>query len=149
MTPLTPRIARALATLDALDAPQLKTLRQNAARFGDEAADLIKAIDRRLEGLKPQLDMKAPRLDFARAVLRELDAWPEGAWAPSRELFLRAKAKHADTPFVVWMSQSGAREIGMTKALETVIHEFPGIERRKESAGRSARIWYRRTTASS
>lgn len=41
--------------------------------------------------------------------------------------------ENGDNPFVVWMKGNTARQIPVTKALEQVMPEFPGIERNKDA----------------
>jgi hypothetical protein len=45
------------------------------------------------------------------------------------------------------MSGNGARQIPITKALETVLSEFPHLERRKDGTGQSDWVYYRRLPA--
>ncbi len=121
-----------MARIPQLDLQGLKTLRENALRFGDDAAPVIKAIDARLDEFDASGGMARHRLEFARQMLRIVERAPARQWQEGRSIFNRAVAENADNPFVAWMKGNTARQIPITKALGDVMPEFPNIEREKD-----------------
>jgi hypothetical protein len=135
------RITAALARVASLDLQGLKTLRENALRFGDDAAPLVEAIDARLEEFEVAGGMAPHRLEFARQMLRIVERGVPRQWQEGRSVFNRAVLENADNPFVIWMKGNGARQIPITKALEDVLPEFPHIERERDA--QSGRVSWR------
>lgn len=144
MADLEKQLVAALARVPGMDRQALRTTRENALRHGAAAGALIEAIDARLAQLETDEPMALHRLEFARSILRKLDREPALRWVASRDLFNRARLEEADSPFVIWMAGNSARQIPITKALDDVLGEFPNVERRKDGAGQSDRVWYRR-----
>jgi hypothetical protein len=125
-------VAAAMARVPHLDLQGLKTVRENALRFGADAAPLIEAIDARLDEFESSGGLGPYRLEFARQMLRLVERAPPRQWQEGRSIFNRAVAENADNPFVAWMKGNTARQIPVTKALEDVLPEFPNIERNKD-----------------
>jgi hypothetical protein len=126
------QVAAAMARVPHLDLQGLKTLRQNALRFGDEAVPLIEAIDARFQDFDAAGGMARHRLEFARQMLRIVERGRARQWQEGRSIFNKAMLENGDNPFVVWMKGNTARQIPITKALEDVLPEFPHIERDKD-----------------
>jgi hypothetical protein len=126
------RVAAAMARIPHLDLQGLKTLRENALRFGDDAVPVIEAIDARLDEFDASGGMARHRLEFARQMLRIVERGPPRQWQEGRSIFNKAVVENADNPFVAWMKGNTARQIRITKALEEVLPEFPNIEREKD-----------------
>lgn len=135
------QVAAAIARVPLLDLQALKTLRENALRFGDEAAPLIGAIDARLSEFELSGGIARHRLEFARQMLRIVERENSRQWLEGRSIFNRAILEHADNPYVVWMKGNSARQIPLTKALEDVRPEFPHLEHRKDA--QSGRVFWR------
>lgn len=125
-------IAAAMARVPGLGLQELKTVRENALRYGDAAAPLIAAVDDRLADLDVAGGIARHRLEFARQMLRMVERGRPGVWQEGRSLFNNTVLENADNPFVVWMKGNTARAIPVTKALEEVLPEFPQIERDKD-----------------
>ncbi|OJU12148.1 MAG: hypothetical protein BGN86_08955 [Caulobacterales bacterium 68-7] len=131
------QVAAAMARIPQLDIQRLKTLRENALRFGAEAAVLVDAVDARLQEFDAAGGMARHRLEFARQMLRIVERGSPHQWQEGRSVFNRAVQENADNPFVVWMKGNSARQIPVTKALEDVLPEFPHLQREKdEQSGR-------------
>jgi hypothetical protein len=126
------QVAVAMARVPHLDLQELKTLRQNALRFGEEAVPLIEAIDARLDDFDSAGGIARHRLEFARQMLRIVERGRPRQWQEGRSIFNKAVLENGDNPFVVWMKGNTARQIPITKALEDVMPEFPHIERDKD-----------------
>ncbi len=126
------QVAAAMARIPHLDLQGLKTLRENALRFGDQAVSLIEAIDARLDEFDASGGMARHRLEFARQMLRLVERGSPRQWQEGRSIFNKAVLENADNPFVSWMKGNTARQIPITKALEDVLPEFPNIERDKD-----------------
>lgn len=126
------KIAAAFGWVPKLDLQGLKTLRDNALRFGTDAAPLVQAIDARLAEFDAAGGLAHHRLEFARQMLRIVERGRPRQWQEGRSVFNRAILENGDNPFVVWMKGNTARQIPVTKALEDVMPEFPHIERDKD-----------------
>jgi hypothetical protein len=126
------QVAAAISRVQHLNLQELKTLRENALRFGDEAEPLIQAIDARLADFDATGGLAKHRLEFARQMLRIVERGRPRQWQESRSVFNKAVLENGDNPFVVWMKGNTARQIPITKALEDVLPEFPHIEREKD-----------------
>ena len=135
------RVAAAMARISHLDLQGLKTLRENALRFGEDAVPVIEAIDARMDEFNASGGMARHRLEFARQMLRLVERGPPRQWQEGRSIFNRAVVENAHNPFVAWMKGNTARQIPVTKALEDVLPEFPNIEREKD--GHSGRVSWR------
>lgn len=138
------QVTAALARVAHLNLQELKTLRLNAVRFGDEAAPLIDAIDERLTEFDASGGIAHHRLEFARQMLRIVGRGRTLQWQEGRAVFERAVLENGDNPFVAWMKGNTARQIPVTKALEQVLPEFPDIERDKDT--QSGRVSWRLKT---
>lgn len=137
------QVALALARVPDLDLQGLKTQRENAMRFGEEAAPLVEAIDARLADFEASGGMAHHRLEFARQMLRIVERGSPRQWQEGRSIFNKAVLENANNPFVVWMKGNTARQMPITKALEDVLPEFPHIERDKDA--QSGRVSWRVT----
>ena len=126
------KVEAAIARVPHLDLQQLKTLRENALQFGEEAAPLVEAIDTRLADFEAAGGIAIHRLEFARQMLRIVERGRPLQWQEGRSIFNKAIQENGDNPFVVWMQGNTARQIPVTKALEDVLPEFPHIERDKD-----------------
>lgn len=126
------QVAAAIGRVPHLDLQGLKTLRENALRFGEEAAALVQAIDARLADFDAAGGLAHHRLEFARQMLRIVERGRPRQWQEGRSIFNKAVLENGDNPFVVWMKGNTARQIPITKALEDVLPEFPHIERDKD-----------------
>ena len=126
------KVEAAIARVPHLDLQQLKTLRENALQFGEEAAPLVEAIDTRLADFEAAGGIASHRLEFARQMLRIVERGRPLQWQEGRSIFNKAVQENGDNPFVVWMQGNTARQIPVTKALEDVLPEFPHIERDKD-----------------
>lgn len=135
------QVEAALGRVPNLNLQELKTLRENALRFGDDARPLIEAIDARLTEFSASGGMGSHRLEFARQMLRIVERGRPGQWQEGRAVFERAVLENGDNPFVIWMKGNSARAIPVTKALRDVKDEFPHIERDKDS--QSGRVSWR------
>lgn len=121
----------------------LLTVRANAVRMGDEAQPLVTAIDERLASFEASGGMASHRAEFARSMLALVAEYPRGQWVASRDLYVRAKERFADNPYVGYVEENSARAIPLTKALESVRDEFPGLEHRKDGSAQGAPVFYR------
>lgn len=137
------QVAAAIKQVPHLGLQELQTLRENALRFGEDAAPLVQAIDSRLADFDAAGGLAYHRLEFARQMLRIVERGRPRQWQESRSVFNRAVLENGDNPFVVWMKGNTAREIPITKALEDVLPEFPRIERDKDV--QSGRVSWRLT----
>ena len=126
------QIAAAMTRVPRLNLQELNTLRQNALRFGEDAAPLIEAIDARLDEFDSAGGMARHRLEFARQMLRIVERGRPRQWQEGRSIFNKAVFENGENPFVVWMNGNTARQIPITKALEDVLPEFPHVEREKD-----------------
>lgn len=135
------QVAAALVRVPHLDLQGLRTMRENALRFGAEAAPLIEAIDARLDEFHVAGGIAPHRLEFARQMLRIVERGSPRQWQESRSIFNRAVLENADNPYVVWMKGNTARQIPLTKALDDVLPEFPHLERDKDP--QSGRVSWR------
>ena len=126
------QVAAAMTRITQLDLQQLRTLRHNALRFGEDAVPLIEAIDARLSEFESSGGLAHHRLEFARQMLRIVERGRALQWQEGRAVFNAAVLENADNPFVVWMKGNTARQIPITKALADVLPEFPHIERHKD-----------------
>lgn len=136
------QVAAAIARVPHLDLQELKTLRENALRYGENAAALVHAIDARLADFDAAGGLAHHRLEFARQMLRIVERGQPRQWQEGRSVFNKAVLKNGDNPFVVWMKGNTARQIPITKALQDVLPEFPHIERDKDV--QSGRVSWRR-----
>ncbi|HZZ90716.1 MAG TPA: hypothetical protein VFE13_20500 [Caulobacteraceae bacterium] len=91
----------ALSRVPGADRQTLQNMRSNAVKFGDDARDLIEAIDQRLADLGGSVVMPQHRREFARNMLRIAMRERPLRWVASRDLFLRAQVEDAYNPFVV------------------------------------------------
>lgn len=135
------QVATAMGRVPHLDLQELRTVRENALRFGDDAAPLIQAIDARLADFESAGGLAHHRLEFARQMLRIVERGRPRQWQESRSVFNKAVFENGDNPFVVWMKGNTARQIPITKAIEDVLPEFPHIERDKDA--QSGRVSWR------
>lgn len=125
-------VAAALGRVPDLNPQELKTLRENALRFGEDAVPLVEAIDARPAEFDAAGGLARHRLEFARQMLRIVERARPRQWQEGRSVFNKAVLENGDNPFVVWMKGNSARQIPITKALEDVLPEFPHIERDKD-----------------
>ena len=125
-------VAAALGRVPDMDLQELRTLRENALRFGEDSAPLVEAIDARLADFDAAGGLARHRLEFARQMLRIVERGRPRQWQEGRSVFNKAVLENSDNPFVVWMKGNTARQIPITKALEDVLPEFPHIERDKD-----------------
>ena len=130
------QVEAALARVPNLNLQELKTLRENALRFGDGAIALVEAIDARLMEFSASGGLAPHRLEFARQMLRIVERGRPGEWQAGRAVFERAVLENGDNPFVIWMKGNSARAIPVTKALCDVKDEFPHIERHNDEHSR-------------
>jgi hypothetical protein len=143
MADINKQIQAARSRVPHLDHQALITLRQNALRFGDQAAELIADIDVVLAEFSSSGGMSPHRLEFARCILRSIYRFPALQWVAGRDLYQKALIEHADNQYVIWLKGNGARAIPLTKALEDALPEFQDIERRKDGAAHSDRVYFR------
>ena len=116
------QVEAAIGRIPHLSQQELKSLRENAQRYGEAAALLISAIDARLAEFDSAVGLAHHRLEFARQMLRIVERGRPRQWQEGRSIFNKAVLENADNPFVDWM----------TKALEDVLPEFPHIQRDKD-----------------
>lgn len=126
------QVEAAIGRVPHLSQQELKSLRENALRYGEAAALLISAIDARLAEFDSAGGLAHHRLEFARQMLRIVERGRLRQWQEGRSIFNKAVLENADNPFVDWMRGNTARQIPITKALEDVLPEFPHIERDKD-----------------
>lgn len=126
------QVEAAIGRVPNLSLQELKSLRENAMRYGEDAAPLTQAIDARLAEFDSAGGLAHHRLEFARQMLRIVERGRPRQWQEGRSIFNKAALENADNPFVDWMKGNTARQIPITKALEDVLPEFPHIERDKD-----------------
>lgn len=125
-------VQAAIERVPHLSVQELKSVRENALRYGEDAEHLIEMIDERLADFDAAGGLTHHRLEFARQMLRIVERGRPRHWQEGRSIFNKAVLKNPDNPFVDWMRGNTARQIPITKALEDILPEFPHIERDKD-----------------
>ena len=136
-------VAEMIERLPGMTHQQLVTVRANAVTQGEPAVALVRAVDGRLTAFEATGGMAQHRLEFARSMLSLMRSYPAGQWVASRDLFLRAKKDFSANPYVAHIEENSARAIILTKALEDVRPEFPGLEWRKDGSAQGSPVFYR------
>ena len=83
--------------------------------------------------------------EFGRLFVQIIADESGGEWLAYRDLYDRVIAENPDNWYVTYLSEKPARRAKVKYVILEAMAGFPGVERRKEGDGQTARVWFRQT----
>lgn len=86
-----------------------------------------------------------PAREFGRLFLQIVADESNGEWLAYRDVYDRVVRENADNWYVSYLSDKPARRAKVKYVILEAMAGFPGMERRKDGDGQTARVWFRQS----